>query len=243
MKNLSNNILLFGLPIELEHGLGTIRQPILKDFNSFDLNRFLRVFNIDKLFPQKEFENFKALDKIILFSSITKDGVGKGLYNDFFKSLSMLYETEDIKLVIDNTKENFDQYVIIIDGIHKIDRHNFGYLCGIVQQITGSEVQTNEQGEMTELEKKIAQRKREFELAHPKKEEDNYNIYDLANYIIHTDGTTFTYQNIQELTIYQLKNTFQMYSLKESYNTFMQYKTSGSFEIDEERKHWFFNKK
>jgi hypothetical protein len=65
----------------------------------------------------------------------------------------------------------------------------------------------------------------------------------LANYIIHTDGTTFTYQNIQELTIYQLKNTFQMYSLKESYNTFMQYKTSGSFEIDEERKHWFFNKK
>jgi hypothetical protein len=145
MKNLSNNILLFGLPIELEHGLGTIRQPILKDFNSFDLNRFLRVFNIDKLFPQKEFENFKALDKIILFSSITKDGVGKGLYNDFFKSLSMLYETEDIKLVIDNTKENFDQYVIIIDGIHKIDRHNFGYLCGIVQQITGSEVQTNEQ--------------------------------------------------------------------------------------------------
>ena len=243
MKNLSNNILLFGLPIELEHGLGTIRQPILKDFNSFDLNRFLRVFNIDKLFPQKEFESFKALDKIILFSSITKDGVGKGLYNDFFKSLSMLYETEDIKLVIDNTKENFDQYTIIIDGIHKIDRHNFGYLCGIVQQITGSEVQTNEQGEMTELEKKIAQRKREFELAHPKKEEDNYNIYDLANYIIHTDGTTFTYQNIQELTIYQLKNTFQMYSLKESYNTFMQYKTSGSFEIDEERKHWFFNKK
>ena len=243
MKNLSNSILLFGLPIELEHGLGTIKQPLLKDFNSFDINRFLRIFNMDKLFPQKEFEGFKTLDKIMLFSSITKDGVGKGIYNDFFKSLSILYETEDIKLTIDDTKENFDQYIIIIDDIYKIDRHNFGYLCNIILQITGSEVQTDEKGEMTEIEKKIAQRRREFELAHPKKDEDTYTIYDLANYIIHTDETNFTYDSIQELTIYQLKNTFQMYSLKESYKTFMQYKTSGGFEIDEERKHWFFNKK
>ena len=243
MKSLNKNVLLFGLPIELEHGLGTIKQPLLKDFNSFDLNRFLRVFSMDKVFPQKELKSYKALDKIILFSSITKDGIGKGIYNDFFKSLSILYETEDIKLIIDDTKENFDQYIITIDGTYKIDRYNFSYLCGIVQEITGSEVQTDEQGEMTELEKKIAQRRREFELAHPKKEEDVYTIYDLANYIIHTDETTFTYQNIQELTIYQLKNTFQMYSLKESYKTFMEYKTSGSFEIDEERKHWFFNKK
>ena len=59
--------------------------------------------------------------------------------------------------------------------------------------------------------------------------------------IIHADNSQFDYQNILELTIYQIKNTFNMYRQKENYNLFMKYKTSGQFKIDDNVNHWFFN--
>ena len=75
-----------------------------------------------------------------------------------------------------------------------------------------------------------------------KNKEEPITIFDLANYIIHENGTTFNYQNVLELTIYQLINTFTLYRQKEGYNIFMDYKTSGQFKMEEEGKHWFFNK-
>ena len=103
--------------------------------------------------------------------------------------------------------------------------------------------------ELNEIDLKIAQRKAEFEKRKAereskinKEETEEITMYDLMNYIIHADNSQFDYQNILELTIYQIKNTFNMYRQKESYNLYMQYKTSGQFKMDEDIVHWFFNK-
>ena len=102
--------------------------------------------------------------------------------------------------------------------------------------------------ELTEIELKMEKRRKEFERkkalkeAQKKKEEDTITIFDLANYIIHTDGSTFDYEKVLNLTVYQLINTFNLYRQKEGYSTFMDYKTSGNFQIEENMEHWFFGK-
>mgnify|MGYP003302518958 FL=1 len=50
------------------------------------------------------------------------------------------------------------------------------------------------------------------------------------------------YNNILDLTVYQIMNTFKLYQAKEVYKTNMDYRTSGNFKIEEEISHWFFKK-
>ena len=66
-------------------------------------------------------------------------------------------------------------------------------------------------------------------------------MFDLAYYLIHIDSK-YTYDYVLDLTIYQLINSYQIYHQKENYDLFVRYKTNGNFKIEDELKHWFFNK-
>ena len=55
-------------------------------------------------------------------------------------------------------------------------------------------------------------------------------------------GLIDNYNNILDLTVYQIMNTFKLYQTKEVYKTNMDYRTSGNFKIEEEISHWFFKK-
>lgn len=238
MINVPRNVLLFGLPIQLEHELGTIYQPIIKDFNSFDLNKLVRSFNIKK---ETFFDIGKVPEGLKDFDLFFIESLSF-LLEDLLKSLSLLYKCklEDMKLTV------IEGYPVLTTSDKKfvLHRENYAYLCKIISIMLDIEyVETDEKGEMTEIEKIIAERRAKWEREHPKKEEDGYSIYDLIDYVLHADGTTYTYDSIQELTIYQVKNTSKLYSKKESYKLFMEYKTSGQFNIEEEKPHWFFDKK
>jgi hypothetical protein len=99
--------------------------------------------------------------------------------------------------------------------------------------------------ELSEIEKKIRRKRREFEKKKAEKEAEQgiekepITIFDLANYIVHENGTTFNYQDVLELTIYQLINTFTLYRQKEGYNFLMDCRSSG-LKIEDKIKHWFF---
>lgn len=246
--------LLFGLPIELTHGLGVIYQPKLRDFFTHSYGKFVRsfsmrtemIFDEDKI-PYEDMENFDIFFLFLVFAKDNPDLVD--FIEELIDSLSLLYKCDirDIKIKENPNKEGMDKFYIDIQDKYILDRNNYDYLCVSVMNMLDNEIQVNENGEMSEIEKKIAKARAKFEREHKKyeeeKKEDGYDIFDLVNYILHVNGTVYTYESIQELTIYQIKNTCKLYQQKESYELFMEYKTSGQFEIKEERPHWFFNKK
>lgn len=241
--------LLFGRPIKLTHGLGMIYQPILKDFiTNYSYAEFTRSFNIKKeyIFDDPP-ENIKNFDIFFLFLAISNENKNLSSFiRELINSLALLYKCpiDDIKIKEDNTKESMEKFYIEIRNEYILNRNNYDYLCVTVMNMLDNEIQTQENGEMSEIEKKIAKARIKYEKEHKKNEvkKDTYDIFDLANYIIHTDGSIYNYETIQNLTIYQIKNTCKLYQQKEGYNTFMQYKTSGQFDIKDEVKHWFFNK-
>lgn len=246
---MTNTELLFGLPIELTHGLGTIYQPKLKDFFIYPYNNFVRSFNMRKEYiyeDDKIPENIENFDIFFLFLALVNDNPTLAEYiKDLLKSLCLLYkcENDEVRIKEDTTKKGLERFYIEIQKKYILDRHNYDYLCVTIMNMLNNEIQVKENGEMSEIEKKIAKARAKFEKEHKKeKKEEGYNIFDLANYIIHADNSIYNYETIQELTIYQIKNTYKLYQLKESYNLFMDYKTSGNFDIKEDRPHWFFNK-
>ena len=66
------------------------------------------------------------------------------------------------------------------------------------------------------------------------------NFIDIINIIIHS--SKFKYEDVLNFTVYQIKNTFETISSKDSYETMMQYKLSQKFDIKEDVKSWYFKK-
>ena len=92
-----------------------------------------------------------------------------------------------------------------------------------------------------ERKKREFERKKRLREIEQNKDKKQIGIFDLANYLIHVDSK-YTYDNVLDLTIYQLINSYQIYQQKENYDLFVKYKTNGNFKIEDELKHWFFNK-
>lgn len=247
--------LLFGLPIEIE-GLGKIYQPSLRDFidKKLDIQRFIRAFNIKaELIFDEVPDDIKNFD-IFLFQSTSNMPKEDLLINDLIESLKLLYKTDKVDLIMLNAK-NLDDICISIkisnDEIYYINRNNYDDFCNVINiMLKISENIKNEEvrKELSEIELKMEKRRKEFEKKKAlknkenKKDEETITMFDLANYIIHVDNTQFNYQNVLDLTIYQLKNTFTLYRQKENYKIFMDYKTSGNFKIEENINDWFFDK-
>lgn len=259
MEIIKKEKLLFNMPIELE-GLGTIHQPTLDTLieKDFDLNRMVRAFKINK---EMLFENSKLDIKNfdIFFLPYLSDHININdllsceiikLLNDLMKSLAILYKTDNIKISIDKNVEklDFNIFNININDEIVINRNNYDHLCNIVQVILN--ITKNDKVEnkvMSEYERIAEEKRKKFEERINKQKEDEkenentFTIYDAANYLIHVDESKYTYESIRKLSIYQLKNSFTLYSQKDRYKENVQYKVSGNFEIDD-FSHWFFKK-
>lgn len=243
--------LLFGLPIEIPN-MGTVYPPKLKDFfnKNFEYGRFKRIFSIRKEIyldeNSKNYDELKDFDLIVLLN----------MSGDLIEGLKMLYKTDEVKF---ETPKHDDINSIKIsikvdDNIYYIDRNNYTKFADIILIILheGRNIADEEiKKELSEIELKMERKKREFEKKKAQREaeirkknnqEDNVvTLYDLANYIIHADGSNFDYQSVLDLTVYQIMNTFNLYKQKENYKLFMDYKTSGNFQIEDKMNHWFFN--
>ena len=256
MKLIKEEKLLFGLPIKMKN-LGTIYQPTLKDFidNNIDIQKFMGLFSIKIDLLMDNSEGLKNFDFFLL--QIAKNENSDIYIYQLIKYLKLLYKTDDVEFV--DMKENDLSSIGILVKVNGeeyfINRDNYDKLAEVVLIILGSGNNVKEKEireELSEIDLKIAKRKKEFERkkaereAKAKKEnnEDNNSltIFDLANYIIHADNSQYNYDNILKLTVYQVMNTFRLYQIKESYKIGMDYRTSGNFKIEEKLEHWFFKK-
>ena len=257
MKLITKNKLLFGLPIEIKD-MGIVYQPRLKDFidKDFDIQKFIRAFNIKADLVFEDASNLKNFDVFVyqLSLKLPKD---KLLITELIESLKLLYRTDKVELTMLDNKDIHSICISIevIENnepkVYYINRDNYDDFAKIILILLDlgnntTDVELSE--ELSEIDLKIAQRKKEFEKKKAEREaklnkevKEEITLYDLVNYIIHTDNSQFNYQNVLDMTIYQIKNTFNMYRQKENYNLFMRYKTSGQFKLDDNISHWFFN--
>ena len=255
MELIKKEKLLFGLPIEIKD-MGVIYQPKLRDFidKDFDIQKFIRAFSIKAELILENAENIKDFDVFIyqLSLNLPKENL---LITDLIDSLKLLYRTDKVDLIM--LKPNDINSVCVLievnDNKYYINRDNYEDFANIVLitlDINKNIADKKLKEELSEIELKMEKKRKEFEKRRAKEEaklreqkgeeEKSITLYDLANYIIHTDNSQFNYQSVLDLTIYQLKNTFNLYKQKENYKIFMDYKTSGQFKMDDDISHWFF---
>ena len=248
MELIDRKLLLFGQPINIPN-FGTVYPPKLRDFLTFDYSRFKIAISIRKdIYLDNTSEGY---DKIKDFDILVASNITENL----IQTLKLLYKTDDVKLEPPK-KGDINSIQISIksnDNIYYINRNNYTEFADyiLIMLHEGNNIANVEvKKELTEIELKMERKRREFEkkkrkreaeLNKEKEDKEQLTLFDLANYLVHYDSK-FTYENVLDLTVYQLINSYQLYHQKENYDLFIKYKTSGNFQIEDEIKHWFFNK-
>lgn len=236
IKNKRN--LMFGLSIKLDHYLGTIHQPTLKDIIEYDIKEE------DIWFPFAIDKNL-CLDKCSIFETLLILHISKQdkqIMDSLKKSLMILYKTEDVEL-------NINTQTIVIDKKYTLNADNFDYLCKNVADIfmlnlfqiqkKYDEVRAENSRPKTEAEKQLEILRRRS-MQRRKNKQSEFDLIDMSNYLIHSSGK-YTYENVLNMTVWQIKNSFNLYNKKENFDMEKRYRTSGNFDMGKEKmKHWFF---
>lgn len=174
------------------------------------------------------------------------------------KVLKFLFKTDDIEFVIPNgIKSEVEEIYITVNKSYKINRETYETVKEMVFEILDTHIEFKQkteeelerERELDEYNRKLEAKRKAWEEKHGKKlkkskekNSEKLNIFTLANYIIHSQFSQYNYNTIQDLTIYQIKNTFKYYQSQETYQMDMSYRTSGNFEMKNKAEHWFFDK-
>ena len=230
------------IPLE-NYNLGIIRQLTLNEFIDLntDINEFVQPFllnkkillnndeNIDKIL-----NNIKDLSFLFLYEQLTNYPI----INNLLKSLTMIYKTN--KVYVDKGSIA----IIVEDGINNtkciINDDNFHILSTVVCEMMGIEKsnapQSKPKKEMTEIEDEFERRRQKYlqmQQANKPKKSEGYTILDIANIVIHFSG--FTYDEVFNMTIYQLKNSFKVLAKKDSYIDNLLHRISQQFVTSKEK--------
>ena len=232
---------LFGLDIPLEkYGLGRIKQPKIIDFLSKDIgiDDFFYPFVINDILigQSKDKDSILKLkesmgDLTFLIANCIQSG-----RVDMLESMK-----ESLEFLYGDTVSITDNFTVNIGNI-EITNFNFGILCNVVLEmlkIDKSKLKFDKpiKKEMSALEKEFERRRKEHEKRLGKKNSDkNLTILDMANISIHTSN--FKYDDILNMTLYQLKNSFDVLTKKDAYDTTVMYMVSPKFEIKDKQEHW-----
>ena len=243
MKNGYEYYYLFGLDIPLEkYGLGSIKQPKIIDFLSKDIgiDSFYYPFMInDVIVGQSKDKDLviKLKDSIGDFTFLLMNCIQNNREDIIYslkQSLMLLYDTENIKIT--------EEFTMKIDDI-EINNSNFNILCDTVFEMfkvdkSKFKFDIPKQEELDPITARFEMlRKKHREKVGNKNE---VSLIDIINIIIHS--SSLKYDDLLNFTVYQIKNTFETISSKDSYETMMQYKLSQKFDIKEDVKNWYFKK-
>lgn len=179
--------------------------------------------------------------------------LSKGLVlNRLVKVIKFLFKTDDVQVsMCENIIDKLDDNYILINKSYKINRSNYEDFKWIICDIFDTDMKVEKKRPQTEeedeLAKRFAKKKANYEKEYGRearegKNKDHLTIYTLVNYIVNNKNSQYTYESIQNLTIYQIKNTFKYYQNQESYDIDIRYRTSGNFKVDKQSEHWFFDK-
>lgn len=235
---------LFGLDVPLDkYNLGTIVQPKLKDFisNKIELEMFYMPFLYLDMIVGKS-ENGDELRKIIkeigsfnflLKTFVENEKVGTPIFISMLNSLKIIYKTENVKIdknanivINENVIINNDNYDFLVDIIFemlKIDRSKIKFEKEDLEGITS---------DMLEAKRKYLERNKKR-----KRDAETLTILDVANIVIQENNLNHEY--VLNMTIYQIKNSFEFILDKESSSVDLLYRISPKYENSKDKfNHW-----
>lgn len=242
-----------GLPIPLEHfGLGRIHQPTLMEFirSGIDITDFSHPFILNKemILNRSEgvdnlLKNLGRLKFLFVYDYSTKekrekDG-SKGIIELLVDSLKIIYQTDNIMVM------NMIS-TIIVDNNILITDDNFQDLADAVVEMVRIDVRAmrkkiEENRKRDEMEKKNPMLKlfREKEEEHKRRTSKNqdFSLIDMANVVIHSQGN-IDYEKAFNMTLYQLKNSYEVIIKKEIFNVNLMHRISPNFQPTEDFKLW-----
>lgn len=234
---------LLGLDIPLEkYGLGKIKQPKIIDFLDKDvgIDGFYYPFLMnDIVIGQAEDKEsiIKLKDSLGEFTFLLMNCIQnkrEDIIYQLQKSLMLLYGTDNIEITKDFTMK--------IDDV-EINNSNFNILCNTVFEMfkidkSKFKFEVKKQEELDPITARFEMLRKKHREKVGKKNEINF--IDIINIIVHS--SKFKYEDLLNFTVYQIKNTFETISSKDSYETMMQYKLSQKFDVKEDVKSWYFKK-
>lgn len=244
MNNISNYFI-SGLPIKSQ--LGTIYQPIIRELFEKDIN-YLKIASpfimMEKLIRRSEGSVIEIVQEVFYTYELCrvvniKDKnkmILSDIANEYFKSLKFLYDADNVYYCLDTMS-------ILIEkdkDVLKINVNNITILHNIIfdmfQLDVDDFIKQEEPKPENELQKEFRRLREEHE-KNKKEKDGELNLHKIINYVIH-NSSQFTYEDVFNMTIYQLINTFKMYKSKEEYDIQISQLTSGNFKIEKFPKHW-----
>lgn len=245
---------MLGVPINLEdRNLGIIYQPTLRDFinNGVDITSFSHPFLLDKEMVlnreqgvDKHLNNLGRLQFLIVYDECTKESRKKtgekGILEYLIDSLKLIYKTNDIQIIPTISS-------IVVDKKFVITDENFDYLSKLIIEMT--RINVNEMKKRIEEERKskledkeedpYLKRFRELERQYKKGKEEkkDFSLLDMINIVIHSQSV-IDYDKIFNLTVYQLKNSYDVLINKEIFNINLLHRISPNFQPSEDLKLW-----
>lgn len=245
---------LSGLPIDVSHkGLGVIHQPKLKDYidKGLEMSTFSHPFILNKdMIVTKNEEVTKALEGVgglkflAIYNEFTKQANEgkdkKGIMDLLIDSLSLIYKRDDITYLATLPAIVIGKDVLINDS-------NFSYLSSLIVEMLRIDI--NEMRKKIEEEKKRAEqeededpllkrfREKEKEFKERTGKDTENSFFDLINVVVHGQEI-IDYDRVFNMTVYQLKNSYNTIIKKEVYNVSLMHRTSPNFQPTEDFKLW-----
>lgn len=233
---------LFGLDIPLEqYRLGTIKQPKLIDYLSKDINieSFYMPFVMnDVMIGQLETPalGYELKEKIGSLTFLMSNCIRSNkleIITLLLNSIKIIYDTDDVDV---SNEGNIKVKDIVISN------SNFDTLCSVVLEmlkIDKSKMKFDkvDKKELSDIEREFERRRIAYEQKTASKKQDGLSFSDIANMLIHENG--IDYEKVLNMTIYQIKNSYDITSRKESYEFNLLHRISPKFDMSKEKfEHW-----
>lgn len=240
-----------GLPIDLRSkGLGVLHQPKIIDFvnRGIDISVFSHPFIFDKdmvMNKQKAVDDLikdkGKLEFLIIYDALTEmSGMmeEESALDLLIEALKMLYKTEDVILAktILTIFVNGGEVIIrdkelqfISDLVVEMLRVNKAEMKKKIEE-------KNKQAQQDALMNEFDRRAKEY-LEKTKKRENEMSFLDMVNVVVHSQGV-IDYSRVFDMTVYQLRNSYETLIKKEMFNINLLHRISPNFKPSEDLKLW-----
>lgn len=238
-----------GLPIDLtSKGLGVVYQPRLKDFLREGLgvlefsHSFL--FNKEMILNKKEsiddlIKDLGKLSFLIVYNEIVV-GSGAGDFNLIellTRSLKLIYKTDDVAIIKTLGKIIINKNIIIGD-------EEFEFLSDLILEMLRLDKNDLKPEKTKEEDSEILNEfeRRAKKYQEKKKGSNDSSLMDIVNIVVHSQSV-IDYEKVFDMTVYQLRNSYETVIKKEVFNVNLAHRISPNFKPSEDFKIWEENAK
>lgn len=239
------NYYISGLPIKCKD-LGIIYQPTIREMfeSGITQNELIMPFiALEKVFIESDFySKFQVIKELYTLSEMLDAAKVEVLsvYFSVIESLKILYKTNDINFV---KMDDCDGILIRCKDYNcAVNVNNFDSLCNIIFEmfcINRNDL-FKEDGEIWKENTGCEREKKAIEYFKnknkKKKEKETLHLWDYINIVANLGN--HTYDDVLNMTYYQLINSYRTLVTLQKYNEELGYRWSFKFNIEDKQKNW-----